>query len=58
MNRIHLDAYTAAAAIVILAGIITLILAVANPVRCHPVPLGTKEPGWPAAPDRPAGPRN
>ena len=33
MNRIHLDAYTAAAAIVILAGIITLILAVANPVR-------------------------
>jgi hypothetical protein len=33
MSRIHLDAYTAAAAIVILAGIITLILALANPVR-------------------------
>ena len=33
MNRIHLDAYTAAAAIVILAGIITVILALANPVR-------------------------
>jgi hypothetical protein len=33
MNRIHLDAYTTAAAMVILAGIITLILALANPVR-------------------------
>ena len=33
MNRIHLDAWTAALAIVILAGIITLILALANPVR-------------------------
>jgi hypothetical protein len=33
MNRIHLDAYTAALAIVILAGIITLILAWANPIR-------------------------
>jgi hypothetical protein len=33
MNRIHLDAYTVAAAMVILAGIITLILALANPVR-------------------------
>ncbi len=32
MNRIHRDAWTAAA-IVILAGIITLILALANPVR-------------------------
>ena len=30
MSRIHLDAYTAALAIVILAGIITLILALAN----------------------------
>ncbi len=33
MNRIHLDAYTAVLAIVVLAGIITLILALANPVR-------------------------
>ena len=33
MNRIHRDAYTAAAAVVILAGLITLILALANPVR-------------------------
>ncbi len=33
MNRIHRDAYTAALAIVILAGIITLILALLNPVR-------------------------
>jgi hypothetical protein len=33
MNRIHLDAYTAVAGIVILAGLITLILALANPVR-------------------------
>ena len=33
MNRIHLDAYTAVAAMVILAGIITLILVLANPVR-------------------------
>jgi hypothetical protein len=33
MNRIHLDAYTAALAMVVLAGIITLILALANPVR-------------------------
>jgi hypothetical protein len=33
MNRIHLDAYTAVAAMVTLAGIITLILALANPVR-------------------------
>ena len=33
MNRIHLDAYTAALGIVILAGIIILILALANPVR-------------------------
>ena len=33
MNRIHLDVYTAVAAIVLLAGIITLILALANPVR-------------------------
>ncbi len=33
MNRIHLDPYTAVAAMVILAGIITLILALANPVR-------------------------
>ena len=33
MNRIHLDAYTAALGIVILAGNITLILALANPVR-------------------------
>jgi hypothetical protein len=33
MNRIHLDAYTAAAAMLILAGIIALILALLNPVR-------------------------
>jgi hypothetical protein len=33
MNRIHLDAYTAAAAMLILVGIITLILALLNPVR-------------------------
>ena len=33
MNRIHLDAYTAALAIMALAGIITLILTLANPVR-------------------------
>jgi hypothetical protein len=30
MSRIHLDAYTAALAIGVLAGIITLILALAN----------------------------
>jgi len=33
MNRIHLDVYTAAAAMVILAAIITLILALANSVH-------------------------
>lgn len=33
MNRIHLDAYTATAAMVILVGIITVILTLANPVR-------------------------
>ena len=33
MNRILLDVDTAALAIVILAGLITLILALANPVR-------------------------
>jgi hypothetical protein len=33
MNRIHADAYTAALAIVVLAGIIIVILALANPVR-------------------------
>ena len=33
MNRIHVDAYTAALAIVVLAGIITVILTLANPVR-------------------------
>ena len=32
MSRIHLDAYTAALAVVALAGIITLILAWANSV--------------------------
>jgi len=33
MSRIHLDAYIAALAIVLLAGIITLILVLANSVR-------------------------
>lgn len=33
MNRIHLDAYTAVLAIVVLAGVITLILALLNPLR-------------------------
>jgi len=36
MNRIHLDAYTAVLAIVVIvviAGIVALILALANPVR-------------------------
>ena len=33
MNRIHLDADTAVAAVVLLAGIITVSLALANPVR-------------------------
>lgn len=33
MKRIHLDAYTAALGIIILAGLITLMLALANPIR-------------------------
>jgi hypothetical protein len=33
MNRIHLDAYAAILGIVVLAGVITLILALLNPVH-------------------------
>jgi hypothetical protein len=33
MMRVHRDAYTVTAAIVILAGLIALMLAIANPVR-------------------------